>query len=58
MLPMEQKGWNEDPENHRPVSLTSVPGKVMKQIILITQHMQDSQGSGPGSMALSKAGSA
>lgn len=51
MLPMEQKGWKEDPENHRPVSLTSVPGKVMKQIILITQHMQDSQGSGPGSMA-------
>ncbi|KAK4816570.1 hypothetical protein QYF61_017960 [Mycteria americana] len=39
------KGRKEDPGNHRPVSLTSVLGKVMQQIILsaITWHVQDNQ---------------
>lgn len=52
MAPIEQKGQKEDPGSHRPVSLTSVPGRVMEQIIWITQHVQDSQASGPASMAL------
>ncbi|PKU29927.1 rna-directed dna polymerase from mobile element jockey-like [Limosa lapponica baueri] len=44
-----KQGQKEDPGNQRPVSLTSVPGKVigkvMEQIIssAITQHVQDNQ---------------
>lgn len=46
--PIHKKG-KEDPVNYRPVSLTSVPGKVMEQFILsaITQHLQDGQGIRP-----------
>jgi len=46
---MYKNGWKEDPENYRPVSLTSVPGKVMERFILsaITWHTQDNQGIRP-----------
>lgn len=49
VTPINKKGWKDGPRSYRPVSLTSVPGKVMEEIILtaITLHMQDSQGIRP-----------
>ncbi|RMC21385.1 hypothetical protein DUI87_02248 [Hirundo rustica rustica] len=46
---IHEKCGKDDPYNYRPVSLTSVPGKVMEQFILsaIMQHVQDGQGIRP-----------
>jgi len=49
VTPLYKKGWKEDPRTYRPVSLTSVLGKIMEQFILsaLTGHVKDNQGIRP-----------
>ena len=48
-VPIFKKGNRDDPSNCRPVSHTSVPGKIMEKIILgVTEkHLKDSAVIGP-----------
>jgi len=49
VTPIYKQGWKEDPGNYRPVSLTSVLGKIMERFILsaLTGHVKDNQGIRP-----------
>ena len=56
MTPIYKKGCRDDPGNYRPVSLTSVPGMVMEQIVLreMMRHVRDNWGIRPSQHGFAK----
>ncbi|GAB0180048.1 mitochondrial enolase superfamily member 1 [Grus japonensis] len=56
VTPVFRKGKKEDAGNYRPVSLTSVPGKVMEQLSLgvISKHVEEKKVIGSGQHGFTK----
>ncbi|PKU27592.1 rna-directed dna polymerase from mobile element jockey- hypothetical protein [Limosa lapponica baueri] len=56
ITPAFKKGKKEDPGNYRPVSLTSVPGKVMERLVLdvISKHGEEQEVIGNGQHGFTK----
>ncbi|GAB0209468.1 mitochondrial enolase superfamily member 1 [Grus japonensis] len=56
VTPVFKKGKKEDPGNYRPVRFTSIPGKVMEQLILgvINKHVEEKVVIGSGQHGFTK----
>ncbi|GAB0181140.1 mitochondrial enolase superfamily member 1 [Grus japonensis] len=56
ITPVFKKSKEEDPGNYRPVSLTSIPGKMMEQLLLgvISKHVEEKKVIGSGQHEFTK----